>query len=375
MIKDKGYLEGLNTLRFIAAILVLIGHSTENLSDIGIYSWYGQLDLFTKKGVLAVHFFFVLSGFLLTTIAIGEYKKTGKINIKAFFLRRVFRIFPLYYLAVLLAYLLLGVVFPLLNGTKYFSFSIAEMLPLHILMLPNYVIAVGGDHIGSLYSLWSIGVEEQFYIFFPFLIFFLLKRKQILIKVILITISFFFIYWGILNNTSFVNNSHFLEFLRTLQFHFMLIGCVFSILIHNHAKSISSVIENKSFQLLIWLLFIISVIAPEYQGDYHILQAIVFALLILVVSNTKNRLINIERKPFIYLGNISYGIYIFHPLLSYPLRLLMQKISFFNAAIVSFPIIYYLSEALLTIIAAHFSYQYFEKYFLKKRTKYLEKNY
>ncbi len=372
MLKNDNYLEGLNTLRFIAATLVLVGHCNENLSGLGI-NWHSNCPIL-NKGSLAVGFFFVLSGFLLTDIAIKEYQQYGCINIKNFFLRRIFRILPLYYLAVLLAYLLLGVVYTVLSGSKYFSFSISEALPYHIFMLPNYVVAKWNGNLGSLYSLWSIGVEEQFYLVFPFFMQALLKSKNILFKIIIITIIFFWIYW-------LVSTRHFLFisetgvlFIRTLAFHCMLIGCTFSFLINNYKHYVSWLIENRVFQVLILIFFIVSLILPAKYDAYSIAHDIVFAFLILIVSAKKNRLLNIEIRPLVYLGSISYGIYIYHPLLSYPLRMIVEKLSFFRSVIIHFPAIYYLTELSLTIIIAHFSFTYFEKYFLSIRLKYMKRN-
>ena len=122
MISQKKYIEGLNTLRFFAAFLVIIGHCRSNLISYDIH-WMSQSPIL-YKGEMAVEFFFVLSGFLLTYLAIMEYNKDQAINIKHFFIRRSLRIFPLYYLAVMLSFILLGYLFPIYKGAAYYLFQL-----------------------------------------------------------------------------------------------------------------------------------------------------------------------------------------------------------------------------------------------------------
>ena len=368
--KDKSqYLEGLNTLRFFAALLVLIGHSRENLVQYNIM-WFNNFPLF-YKGDIAVDFFFVLSGFLLTFLAIGEYKNFGKIDVRKFYLRRVFRVLPLYYLSVLLAYLLLGVIYPAIKGQQYLAFSIGEALPYHLLVLPNYVMARWNENIGALYSLWSIGVEEQYYLFFPFLMAFVLKRNNALSKLTIVATVVFALYWLLLKNVIVIDNDVIRKFLLTMRFHMMLIGGIAAIIFVYQYERIAAVLENKLFQVLVWITMLAIVFYPDISVRFDLIHGLVFGCLVMIVANRKNRLINIEVRPFIYLGSISYGIYIFHPFVSYFLRLLMEKSNFILQTMTLLPALYYLSEAVLSIIIAHISYQYYETYFLKMKAKYM----
>ena len=90
---------GLNSLRFMAAFLVLMHHSETIKSKHGIvnFDWLGLF----KNGGNAVTFFFVLSGFLITYLLLKERHKTATTSIKNFYLKRVLRIWPLYFLLVL----------------------------------------------------------------------------------------------------------------------------------------------------------------------------------------------------------------------------------------------------------------------------------
>ena len=318
------------------------------------------------KGDVAVDFFFVLSGFLLSYLAYFEFQKTNKIDIAGFFKRRVLRIFPLYYLAVVAGFLLLGVIFPKITGETFFSFDIGTGLIHYLLFLPNYVIAYGGDSIGSLYSLWSIGVEEQFYLFFPFLMIMLFRFKKVIPGLFILTILYFILYKRFTGESLLVSDTVMEKFMFTLKFHYMFTGAFFSLIFIHYNQIVRQWLNFKWVQLLIWIM-VGMVFLTNYLEGLDMIEAIIFSLVIYAASHKPNKLLNLEIKPLIYLGMISYGIYIFHPLVSYPLRYVIDQWQLLFNLIVSCPIVYYILELCLTIGVAHISYRYYESYFLKKK--------
>src|SRR6266850_3985807 len=88
---------GLNGLRFLAALTVVLYHASFSFEYAGIpqYDYLVRLNL--QTGFLCVVFFFVLSGFLITYLLLAEEAETGEIYVRGFYLRRVLRIWPLYY--------------------------------------------------------------------------------------------------------------------------------------------------------------------------------------------------------------------------------------------------------------------------------------
>ena len=104
--QDNVYLPGLNALRFFAAFLVIVTHIELLKGQLGFSNSWKFLEQFNLGG-LGVYFFFVLSGFLITYLLIHEKEKTGTIKIKAFYIRRLLRIWPLYYFITLLAFFIL----------------------------------------------------------------------------------------------------------------------------------------------------------------------------------------------------------------------------------------------------------------------------
>jgi peptidoglycan/LPS O-acetylase OafA/YrhL len=365
--QKKEYLRGLHTLRFFAALLVLLQHCRLNLLHYNI-KWLDGAP-FLRKGGIAVEFFFTLSGFLLTWLALHEFKNTGAIRIKSFFARRAYRILPLYFLSVFLGYLLLAVVYPAVTGTKYLGFTVAEGLPWHILMLPNYVIAKWGDTAGALFSLWTIGVEEQYYLFFPFLMIFLLRKRKVLTGLVIIFFVYFIAYWVTRNKIFFSLPKTAWIFITTLKFHFMLIGGIFAALLFYYHSAFTSILKNKAFQLIAWLLSFAVVFFPNDYDMSGMLHAFVFSMLMCVVSCPGKKLIDIEVKPLVYWGAISYGIYIFHPHVSYLLRFMMEKSDMVMKSVAALPWLYYLAELSITIFVSHISYTYYESYFIRKKIK------
>lgn len=361
------YLRGLHALRFIAALLVLVYHCNDGLRQLNSNLFLSFPIL--QKGSLAVHFFFILSGYLLTYLACHEYDKNGHINIKAFLQRRILRIFPLYYLSVFIGFTLIGFLYPMLYGKTFLSFTLSEGLPYYLLFLPNYPI-VTWDNIGPMHSLWSIGVEEQFYIFFPFLILFGFQFKKLLPVLILALCSYLIFYYAVSLDILYFSEILNKFILKTLKFHFLLFGCVIGALLYYYPKNfIFRTMEYPIFQLLSIIVFIgYLFIIPNKLDSEYIFGGLIFTIIMINISKPKS-LINLEIKPLVYLGLISYGIYVYHPFVSLGIRFIAERISAFQNLINTIPFIFYFIVFVLTILISHYSYQYFESWFLKKKNR------
>jgi peptidoglycan/LPS O-acetylase OafA/YrhL len=168
MNKQTKYMSQLDGLRFIAVSLVMFGHYTEN------YPGFAEVDRFLASS--GVNLFFVLSGFLITRILItNNQESTGRV-LRQFYVRRFLRIFPLYY-AVLFGCYILNV------------FPAREQFPWFVTYASNYLTAHNHGSSGPLTHLWSLGVEEQFYIFFPFLVLLIPSRHHIKLFFSLLVLS------------------------------------------------------------------------------------------------------------------------------------------------------------------------------------------
>ena len=152
----------------------------------------------------------------------------------------------------------------------------------------------------------------------------------------------------------------------------MLFGVIAAIIHFYKIPKIIKTLNIRLIRILIWSLMIWSLFFVK--GDiepFKIMHGILFAILILMVTQKGKRLFNLERSPFVYLGTISYGIYIYHPFLSYVLRWSMEVSDTIMFIVVKSPIVYYALEILLTILIAHFSFQYYESKFLKLKARYV----
>ena len=366
---QASYLPGLNTLRFFAAFFVIVSHLPNSWVSLGYCStiedfdrYFGQL---LHRGFSAVEFFFTLSGFLITYLLIQENRKTQNISLKDFYIRRVLRIWPLYFLVMIAGFIILGYLYPLISHKTYLTFSVWEGVLLYTFFLPN--LAKSLWDVGMLAPLWSIGVEEQFYLFWAPLM--KLFRKNIL-PILLIFIA--------LSVTFFATFRHFhlspnLEgFFDSLKFHYMAIGGLFAYITCFYPKEYNaSFLAKPIFQAFVWIwVLYYYIFGIDFKGAEVILLPLMYAFLIMSVAIVSKPLLNIEVKAFTYLGEISYGLYMYHKLADYFLRLIYPKLGLHFGGNTGNILLYSLLQIGLTILIAHFSYQYFEKYFMNLKRKF-----
>lgn len=340
------YLPGLNGLRAIAAISVLISHISLALPDFGLPEVGGWT--FAGNGVTI---FFTLSGFLITFLLLNEQEKKT-IRIGKFYMRRILRIWPLYYTYLILSVICLSV---------FFEFSVNSLWPYFLLCINLF-----GAFTGTLVlvtHLWSIAVEENFYLFWPLLVKKNnLKRNTLLIIVILISLKFVSRY--ILKSFSFS------AFLDTNRFECMLIGALGAILYWESNKLFLNLLETKLAQIISWLFLLI--IALGYGNTPGPTESIFTSLvtLSLIVGQISNKgigIVNLEVRLFDFLGKISYGIYVIHPLIIFGLSRLL--INFETGQLIKIVVVYFL-VIFSTVLFAHISYNYYEKPFLRLKKKY-----
>jgi len=140
----------LDGIRAISILFVLLAHFIGTV-DSNVPTWVVP---FTKMGNLGVRIFFVISGFLITTLLISEYKKTGTISLLKFYFNRTFRIFPAFY-AFILAILIAS------------TMGIISLREGDLLHAVTYTTNYHHDRAWELGHLWSLAVEEQFYLLWP----------------------------------------------------------------------------------------------------------------------------------------------------------------------------------------------------------------
>ncbi|TAH29454.1 MAG: acyltransferase [Cytophagales bacterium] len=168
---QRVFFNNLNTVHFIAASVVIVNHIEQVKSMFGLNNIWNN-HIIKQIGELGVLLFFVLSGFLITYLLLEEKKYLKTIHIEAFYIRRFLRIWPLYYLIVIISIVILNKVslfeIPHISQNFYDTYLYIKIV-LFILMLPNITLLFFGV-LPYASQTWSIGIEEQFYLFWTRLI-------------------------------------------------------------------------------------------------------------------------------------------------------------------------------------------------------------
>ena len=169
----KVFFPNLDGFRFICFLIVFCNHSIDCL---GLFiDWspkYAIIDEnFFLNGDLAISFFFVLSGFLITYLLLHEKKMTGKINIKNYYVRRVLRIWPLYFLIIIITMYFI----PMLSNHMPENFPMNTSMEnvnvwLYLGFLGNFSVLFNGIDNVLVGVLWTVSIEEQFYLIWPLII-------------------------------------------------------------------------------------------------------------------------------------------------------------------------------------------------------------
>jgi peptidoglycan/LPS O-acetylase OafA/YrhL len=348
------YFRSLDGLRGIAISMVICHHFGVN------YFLHGT-GLFIDSNT-GVHIFFVLSGFLITTLLIKEKLNSGSISLKHFYIRRILRILPVAYL-FLLVLIVLNAFFHL--QVRFIDF-IASFLFFKNLSLRNEPYTA---------HLWSLAVEEQFYIIFPFLLSYNTNRYLMVALAIIIGVPIISILGNYHVSILFANPTiAFITKVITYSFWkgpvIILIGSVFSILIF---KGIIKPEKVSSKYFLSFILLAVAIIIhsktfvfyTKYLSEY--LSAILVAYAIVLSISTKNFLsVILENSILVKIGILSYSLYICQELFigSRAWQPWMQMMSGSPLYLII------LVKVIATFIIAALSYYLFESKFLKLKSRF-----
>lgn len=373
--KTGVYLPGLNGLRFFAAILVLLSH-VELLKE---YHGYGNIyshPAVNELGRMGVTFFFVLSGFLITYLLLTEKKVAGSISIRKFYIRRILRIWPLYFLLVLLSFFVLPRIeffdIPGLSSELpvYFKYT----LPLFLFFLPQLALSIFPP-VPYAEPLWSIGVEEQFYLVWPLL----LKhfRRFLALAIGIVVAGYLIKQLGFMmasqstDATAIKYWNYFISFFYFTRIECMAIGAIGAWYVFKRKGAILNLIYHPATQLIVYAMVAYSLITAANKPVYNYsLYSILFCLVILNVATNPRSLLKLESRLFIFLGNISYSIYMFHEI---AIKIVMNTlVKFYNITFndAASNMGLYAFSILLTLIISTLSYLLFELRFLRLKYKF-----
>lgn len=370
----KIYFPGLNGLRFIAALCVIITHIESEKLDVGLANYWTNIIVF-NLGSLGVYFFFVLSGFLITFLLLTEQRKTATISVSNFYLRRIFRIWPLYYLLVIIGFFVLPN-FEFFHHSYYHQFLHAHFWTkffLFLFILPNLALAIypGVSLIGHS---WSIGVEEQFYLIWPIIIKYSKNALKtiigftfcwILLKAIVLLFS---VYYG----KELIWLNYLKLFLAMSKIECMTIGAVGAYVLFFERTKILYLVYSKSIQIFAFLSIpLLLLFTPNFLKEaIHIIFSVVFIIIILNVATNANSILKLNYAIFDFLGKISYGIYMYHFVVLFIVIKLLLKYLNTPLNYFVFNILCYSLSLIITVMLAWISYDFFEKRFIDKKKRY-----
>lgn len=341
-------IKGLNGLRAICAIYVLFSHVEQEL----VFVYGGQMNVFTASA-FAVTVFFTISGFLITHQLLFEKQIAGVIRIRDFYLRRCLRILPLYFLYIFLA-LVVVVLY-----SKEFNFKYLVYFILPLANIP-FILQI---QIPLLGHLWSIGVEEQFYLFWPWVIRSVNKIGYFIFGFIMAFLCLKIFIWI----SAYSWNNKFLYAMHITRFDCIAIGSLGALLFQKKDGRISILFLNPFIQLIVYLAVLLLVFGKFHLADVidHEVVAVLSVVIIFCVHHYKRSLINLQSRWIDYLGSISYGMYMYHPLIIFLIFELARK--YFHSRVIAIDILVYLIVTGTTISIGGLSYKYFERQFLLKK--------
>lgn len=368
--KKRIFFENLDGLRFFCFLSVFFFHSFFTDFD---YIKHSYVYSFIKKDVfgngnLGVNFFFVLSGFLITYLLIEEKKISGKIDLKNFWLRRILRIWPLFYFCVIFGFF----VFPLIKSAFGQQSNESANIFYYLTFLNNFDFLKNGLPDSSVLGvLWSVAIEEQFYFVWPIILYFLPVSKYWVAFGTIILTSW--IFRGCYDN-SLIHEHHTLSCIGD-----MAIGAFGAWLIQERIK-FKTFIENRS-RLEIYSLYIMFLLIFFFRDEvfykFYLLRifersfiAIIILFIIMEQNYSRNSFYKMSNfKRISSLGTITYGLYCLHFIGILITIKLTSKLGF-NTQLWQVIFVDSIVSLIITITISKLSYKYYEKPFLKFKDRF-----
>lgn len=304
------YIPALDGLRGIAILTVMIYH-LEGLIP--------ALHPYVKGGFLGVDIFFVLSGFLITSILLKEYEKEGQISLKNFYLRRFFRLAPAFWTFLLALYFLGNVILPdrqaeaiYNNNNFFFAFS----------YLMNWHSATNDGLSGNLNHAWSLAIEEQFYILWSLILYKAFDEKRERKQIFAFTSATVLILI-VLRAVRALNgvDTNVLYYSTDTRIDALLIGCV-AAMIHTWRLLPQKLYSNRLFSVAVLMsaataLLVLFTFSHEdkflYCGPLSIFSMSVGLTILWLTTRQKSIVKKLLELRFLrWVGQISYGLYLWH---------------------------------------------------------------
>ncbi|MGY3213785.1 acyltransferase family protein [Mucilaginibacter sp. HD30] len=305
MAKKSEYMPYLDGLRGVAISIVILSH-------IGLDG--------ISPGALGVNLFFFLSGFLITKLLLNEFEQTGTINFKFFYIRRIIRLYPALIAMICLSIVILVIVKEkVLTGAIFSSFFYAANYYLLYFKPPGGASDYSSSNIFDI--IWSLSVEEHFYLVFPF-IFYIFRRYTSYLVYFLCLISIAILCYRVYlihvsTSTDFTINKIYLS--TQSRADSIIWGCIPAILLYQNRNQAFIKMAKSTWPIIAGILLIlVSLLFRNFvfrETARFTVQAIAFILIIpsLVYYGENSPMKRaLQNKALVWVGKLSYSLYLFH---------------------------------------------------------------
>lgn len=350
------YRPELDGLRLFAFAMVFLAHAAvlnavPPGSPPALYAWLGS---FVRAGFFGVDLFFVLSAYLITELLLREVQSRGRLDVRAFWIRRILRIWPLYYLLILSCVFLVPKWLGAERLTGRYAFAYAAFAG-------NWACARWGFPSSGISPLWSVSIEEQFYLTWPLVIRWLSPRRlkwAALTMLLVAALARVYLWW--------THAPHPAAWCNTFaRLDPIALGVLLALLLRSRLPQLSGALRATMALCAYALWMAVDRYFPIYGGPGPAmvglpLAALASVLLVAAVLGAKGRFgALLSARPIVYLGRISYGLYAYHLIAIHlgkrlPLAPLLQRAISLGA----------------TVAIAILSYELFEKAFLRWKVRF-----
>lgn len=351
--QSRKHFAGLDGLRAIA-IVAVVWHHSEHPDVLPMFA----------RGFAGVDLFFVLSGFLITTLLLREKARNGRISLRDFWARRFLRLMPAYY----------GMLFGLLGLYLIFkpgdpdTARLVEGFPAYALYLSNWLHVEANN----LSITWSLATEEQFYLVWPLVEAFFAPVAAAAFWIVALIINQL-INFGVLDpaiNAAFGDGAANSREILDATFTPILLGVGLAHLLHRQqgfafARRIAG-FKHAPIVFMGALLVLFNIPAADISGAFrlamHLLMTVWLAAIVLAPSSAITAAL--DWRPVAFVGAVSYGMYLYHMWCVHIARILLSKLSL-PPVWLEFPL-----ALVITVAVSAVSFYVYEKRFLDLRKRF-----
>ena len=349
------YLPSIDSLRALAVLAVIIYHVDVN---------------YLPGGFLGVDLFFVLSGYLISSLIIKEYRKTGSLNLYNFYIRRARRLLPAVYFMITV-----GLVVMVLFNEVLLRKSHLDAIFGYIYSSNWWYIFHKLDYFDSFGAqspfkhLWSLAIEEQFYMIFPLLFLLVNRKKKSKDGTFKLNKNFLYVVLGLILVSLIahillfdINNISRIYFGTDTRAFSLLVGVVGAILypmerLHTKVTPQQNLIYSVISLVSIATLITVMIYTSEYNTWLYrggFLLVAILGLIVIISSGKQHTVMArlLSFKPVVFIGKISYSLYLWH----FPILVLTTPVAEIGNTNIYFVIL----RVILTFVVAIVSYVFVE---------------